>query len=452
MTKTKDKKEVLSDDELLILDSLAYCKNWNTNSPNLGSIVDSLTLDSGDMNISPEQLLQLRQMVHNDPKLSNLVIKNVYVDNDNDPNNHNNNMVYFEDPVGNEQYLIFAGTGPKEWPGDFTGAEQADPTRKIYMKQWVDGLHIKNPPGVTVSGHSDGGNDAMYITVTNNQEVNRCVTFDAEGFSNEFMLAFQQQIKECQSKILAYDQAEDFVGPMMNSIAGKLIFIGGSYSGVSHSISWLFSHDANGNLLPAIGTPTIKPSSTWFLIHSLTTLEMFPQIIPRSDLQSIGTLVQDCLNGSATPAEFLNVLMAIPSIWNALQDIQNDNLADTNAAAVQSSPNGYGSATRDFTSATEEQILAQLQPFNSISSYLNYCANSLNGRYFEDLSAASRDVVGFQGELDRSYALGTAEVTSIFDAERSLDTTYGNIFQQHANDMNACFTVINNLAESIKKP
>jgi hypothetical protein len=447
MSKTESKTKALTDDELLILDSLSYYvndKNLTGANKNLGSIVDKLSTNTKDANISPDQLVQLKQMVHDDPKLSNLVIKNVYAGNDKDLNNHNNNMIYFQDPSDGGQYLIFAGTGKNEWPDDFTGILEANPEHKTQMKQWVDGLHIKNPPGVTVSGHSDGGNDAMYITVTNGQEVNRCVSFDGEGFGADFMTAYADEIAANKFKITAYDEENDPVSALFPSIAAVTYYIAGSYNkdgtaslipSIGHSISWLFAHDSNGKLLPSIGSMTLDYQPWCIAIRAILSGGINDTSITRAALQQLGQEVGNALNTGQVPTEAL--LSAVTMLLNEA------------AAAPDTTP--FGSDRRDFSRSTEQIILDQIS-FNQSSDWIGKMLSSLfaGSPSAAAVANAQESAMDFAGELTRASALGQAAVTSIFDAEYALDEKYCAIFQQHCTDVEACANALGALTDGIE--
>ena len=51
-----------------------------------------------------------------------------------------------------------------------------------------------------MTGHSKGGNKAKYITLMDDT-VDHCVSFDGQGFSDEFMETYSDEIAARQHKI-----------------------------------------------------------------------------------------------------------------------------------------------------------------------------------------------------------------------------------------------------------
>lgn len=76
---------------------------------------------------------------------------------------------------------------------------------------------------VTVTGHSKGGNKAKYITVLDSS-VDRCVSFDGQGFSDEFMTEYQEQISQNQNKIENHNVDYDYVNLLLNDVGNKTYY------------------------------------------------------------------------------------------------------------------------------------------------------------------------------------------------------------------------------------
>ena len=58
-------------------------------------------------------------------------------------------------------------------------------------------VYIKNLPkeygnNITVTGHFKGGNKAQYVTIVTDR-IGRCVSFDGQGFSKEFLEFIPQE-------------------------------------------------------------------------------------------------------------------------------------------------------------------------------------------------------------------------------------------------------------------
>ena len=99
-----------------------------------------------------------------------------------------------------EAVVAYRGTAAAEWTDDFLGANQIDSLQQINALEWYKAVYEKHNLKnyyVTVIGHSKGGNKAKYITILNNT-VDRCVSFDGQGFSDKFMDYYKKEIVERQ--------------------------------------------------------------------------------------------------------------------------------------------------------------------------------------------------------------------------------------------------------------
>lgn len=130
-----------------------------------------------------------------------------------------------------EAVVAFRGTATNEWTDDFVGANLVDTLQQINCLEWYkliyNRLHLENYY-ITVIGHSKGGNKAKYITILNDT-VNRCVSFDGQGFSDKFMDHYKDRIAKRQSVIENHNIDYDFVNILMNDIGNKYYYQGYNY-------------------------------------------------------------------------------------------------------------------------------------------------------------------------------------------------------------------------------
>lgn len=129
--------------------------------------------------------------------------------------------ICFYDEQKDEAVVVFAGTGYNEWRDNFTAGTQTDTKQQIDALEWFETLNYEN---ITVSGHSKGGNKAMYIAVCSEKEV-ECIAFDGEGFSREFCEKYEAQIEKRKKNIVLYANYRDFVSCLLYPIAGSVIFL-----------------------------------------------------------------------------------------------------------------------------------------------------------------------------------------------------------------------------------
>ena len=139
-------------------------------------------------------------------------------------------VVFISDDLG-EAVVAFRGTALNEWTDDFLGANQIDSLQQINALEWYkmvyDKLNLSNYK-VTLTGHSKGGNKAKYITILNDT-VNRCVSFDGQGFSDKFFENYKKEIASRQKYITNHNVDYDYVNILMNDIGDRIYYYGFDY-------------------------------------------------------------------------------------------------------------------------------------------------------------------------------------------------------------------------------
>lgn len=130
-----------------------------------------------------------------------------------------------------EAIIIFEGTtGGIEWRDDAYGGgptDQADGVStevQVNTQKWYKSAEIQqilsDCDHITVSGHSKGGNKAKYLTVLND-DIDSCISFDGQGFSDEFMAKYRDAIARRQGAIVNYSNADDYVNILLNDIGER---------------------------------------------------------------------------------------------------------------------------------------------------------------------------------------------------------------------------------------
>jgi hypothetical protein len=443
----------LSPAELLALDSLSYEINnpqyasSGNKTTKLGDIVDGLSHGS-DFNMSDKQFDQIKKLVDGDSNLKNLVVSSVH-----QAGNSTNSAIYLKDPSGGQGYVIFAGTAGDEWDDDVLGAEQADPKHKTDMLDWFDSLDITNPPGVTVSGHSDGANDAMYMTVLRGDKVNSCVEFDGQGFSEAFLLKYQQEIAASRAKITAYNQEHDFVSPLLYPIAGNTVYIGGDYGIIGHAIQQLFGRDADGNLTLSLGPEVAGRDPIMNVLQVFTTGYLDTQI-PPVEVYSLAWIVSQLDDGQASITDVIAGLGALP--WVPIlaaqfvaccAEIDIIGLKDLFTEASDR----FGYATRDFRYATMQDLLNLAS--KSEDKWCDW--TDAIGDFFEGCTSwpIVKNLFGktdaYWGALLDCHNIGRQQLQAIFDSVYALDDQYGASFSGYADVLTGIADQMSDLADSI---
>lgn len=120
-----------------------------------------------------------------------------------------------------EAFVVFAGTGYNEWRDDLVAGAESDTRQQTEALEWFEALPYEK---ITVSGHSKGGNKAMYVAVCSDKAP-MCIAFDGEGFSREFLEKYREKIEERKGQIVLYANYRDFVSCLLYPIAGTVIFL-----------------------------------------------------------------------------------------------------------------------------------------------------------------------------------------------------------------------------------
>ena len=151
-----------------------------------------------------------------------------------------------------EAVIAFRGTASNEWVDDFVGANQVDSLQQINALEWYKSVYEKlrlENYTVTVIGHSKGGNKAKYVTILNDTPT-RCVSFDGQGFSDEFIEHYKKKILRRQGIIENHNIDFDYVNILMNDVGKKTYYIGYDYGkygfAESHSPNTFFDFGENG--------------------------------------------------------------------------------------------------------------------------------------------------------------------------------------------------------------
>lgn len=157
------------------------------------------------------------------------------------------------DGAGEKQaVIVFEGTmGGNEWRDNFEGGARTDADDGVSTLEqeraldWYQSDEIQSIIGgcdkITVSGHSKGGNKAKYLTLLDDS-IDECISFDGQGFSDEFVDHYSSEIMRNQSKITNYNNSNDYVSILLNDV-GEVHYVEGcdvKTPDVHHSLFTLY--------------------------------------------------------------------------------------------------------------------------------------------------------------------------------------------------------------------
>ena len=183
-----------------------------------------------DFGLSEQQqrYRSILQAVRNDPQLSSMKIAACKTESS---DNGGGSSAMFVNQDSKEAVVAYRGTALEEWKDNFLGGTATDrpdgvstkyqevalKTYQEYRDQVGDGYTM------TVTGHSKGGNKAKYITLLDDS-VDRCLSYDGQGFSDEFMGKYKDQIIRNQSKIANHNVNDDFVNLLLNDVGSTTFY------------------------------------------------------------------------------------------------------------------------------------------------------------------------------------------------------------------------------------
>ena len=151
--------------------------------------------------------------------------------------------------------VVFRGTGGsyEAWEDNVIANYKSDTRMQKIAADFVK-YDCGEYENLIIAGHSKGGNLAQYSTVMCYDRVDKCVSFDGQGMSNEFLEMYGEEVSNAKGKIYSICADNDYVNVLLTSIAGTTLYIKNKYSGPvgAHSgFSLLDSatFDENGNVV-----------------------------------------------------------------------------------------------------------------------------------------------------------------------------------------------------------
>ena len=139
---------------------------------------------------------------------------------------------------GDDKYVAFDGTdGDAEWKDNGEGLYKAYSDHQMQAKEYFNGLVndsvISSDDNVIVTGHSKGGNKAMFVTMEDQAGiVDKCIALDGQGFSPEAINRWNKMYQgtngyaDRTGKITLVAGSNDYVHALGISIAGTKYTVG----------------------------------------------------------------------------------------------------------------------------------------------------------------------------------------------------------------------------------
>ena len=254
--------------------------------------------------------------------------------------------------------MIFRGTGGTyhAWADNVYGEYCSDTEMQKYAAEFISsncGVY----ENITVSGHSKGGNLAQYVTVACPERVDRCVSYDGQGFGAEFFQKNGEAAEAAAGKITSISAHNDFVNILLTPIAGRRIFVENNGTGVNaHSSFYLLTsnrfdeHGAFVSVTHQAVTMQALERATAFLVEKI------------DELPSDGNLLVS------------NLLAA--AIASIMSSDQSEAFERTELGRAAGALSGYGAAVlRIFGAPSAEPVkLRASQVYLALPNMRNACS------------------------------------------------------------------------------
>lgn len=328
----------LNEEQLLLLNNMMYYSGA-TETTKVSEIAENMIDDaragkasefSGGFESNLENVEKIGNAILEDPELSNLYIRDS-IDTD------GVRASCFVDESG-EATIAIRGTGGTyhAWTDNFQGGGyQSDTTDQIVLANFVN-RQAEKFSDITITGHSKGGNLAQYATVVCGDEIDRCISFDGQGFGDEFLRKYENEIKENAGKIKSVCASGDYVNILLFSIAGETAYLETNNEGFvnNHSSYYLWESNSgqlkDGEFYKTVEQSVVSKGLDVIADNLVMLLDRGGPISEMLIINTIGATVAMLLTGDDTQKNFENV-------FNHLVDIVQDAMKNDNVSSVISS-------------------------------------------------------------------------------------------------------------------
>ncbi len=298
----------MTTEQMLLLNNLMYSGSRPKNGQSVGEWLTSIDVKGSSSGTSQEQWDAMINTIREDPELMNLTVADCHTDPVVDGKGGGKSVLFLNEQ-SKEAVVVFQGTDTLEWKDNFDGGGITDGADGVstklqenaldwYKEQYQDkGLSDYD---VTVTGHSKGGNKAKYITLLDDT-VDHCVSFDGQGFSDEFINEYSDRIALNQSKIHNHNVDSDYVNLLLNDVGESTFYypydIGDGKFIENHYPDTFFKRDSAGKLKMVVnpnGQSKEMKALDQFLNSCLRSVNAKDK---QEMLNTIGSLVEAATSG-----------------------------------------------------------------------------------------------------------------------------------------------------------
>lgn len=280
----------LSEEQLLLLANYEYFA-CSVNKGTIQENIDKLKRDDGSFDmekviaegatgdiISDEDAVDILKRLEADDRLASLERTRAI-------NDGGIRATLYTDSENKNPTLVFRGTGGtyKAWKDNVLGEYEPDTRLQKVAADFVR-YECGDYSGITVTGHSKGGNLSQYVTVVCGDQIDRCISYDGQGFGKNFLKEHEEEISIAKEKIISISGFNDFVNILLTPIAGTVLYVK-NQEGLSvdmHSCYTMLSNgsfDENGAFKRDFGVIPQMPAMTmakWAGDGIVTIMEALP--------------------------------------------------------------------------------------------------------------------------------------------------------------------------------
>ena len=296
-----------SERQLLMLSNFVYVP-VSVSTATIGEIIDNYRDESGSFSVesvapagygggmdseeTAELFACIDEEIKKDPAFGELSASRILEEND-------VRAICYTDKKDNNPVVAFRGTGgtKEAWSDNLEGEYESETRIQKVAGDFIS-KECDNYDSLTVTGHSKGGNMAMFVTVECQDKVKSCVSFDGQGFGKTYIQEHKSEIESASGKIKSISAYNDYVNILLWSIAGQNLYVnnkkGIEYGHSSISLLTENDYDEKGNF--------ISFRKQGFLAKELNTtvdeLAAFMGILPVSDREILADVGGDTITGA----------------------------------------------------------------------------------------------------------------------------------------------------------
>lgn len=437
----------LNEKELLLLDCFMYsdivpkCEDMSVEA-----ILKQYTNDNGEVtvealkkanvklsgSITREEMADvMNQMLNNDS------IKTLRLTHVTDEYEGSIRAGCFVDETG-KATVAFRGTGGsyQQWMNNFEGYGDLAQQSQKDAAAFINSLPYDD---IDVTGHSNGGDQAMYVTIVCADKVSRCVSYEGQGVSKEFVIEYADEIAKNKHKIKNICGSKDFVSPLLIDVSAETYYVNSN----SELAGGYLNHGAYGILTAnqealdnneGYFPDEAYVEQEWYCtaIHWVTVglsgLSDTPGVGPTIELLAdvVGIIVAMSISGSWKDPEYL--LTACNDLISSLSQFAFHNV-DMCIAAIRDIYNNISAWVAQFFNNGRNYV--ERNPYIKVNTAL------LNS-YSQRLNAVNARIAKVDERLDSLYwRVGLLDLWNLMSAD---------IFTEYSGRLSRCASYLTDTA------